>query len=207
MDTNDKLERLLDMVDHPEQYSEEEMHKLLDDDECQELYELMVKTDEAYTKPSDANVEKALQSFENHHKHTFDWRRMAAIFIGILVVSCITYAGITLIRPAFMPKAKTTETATEKAASIRNGSGKSDVLMQDTLATNEKVFDDVELQNILEEISAYYHLTVEYHSDEARHLRLHYNWDKTQDVETVIVALNHFEKVNLIYADGKILVK
>jgi hypothetical protein len=205
MKTDDKLERLLDMVEHPEQYTEDEIKELLDDDECREYYELMVKTDGACAGSSKPDVEHALRAFERKREHTFSWRKMAAIFIGILVITGLAYAAITITRPSSVssPKAGTTSegTVTKRAAEKNNAQS------ADTTTVNEKVFDEVELQSILDEVAAFYQLKVVYLSDASKHLRLHYSWDKTQDIETVIETLNHFEKVNLTLADGIIQVK
>ena len=40
METNEKIERLLDMIEHPEHYTEEEMQKILADKETREYYSL-----------------------------------------------------------------------------------------------------------------------------------------------------------------------
>ena len=98
METNEKIERLLDMTEHPEHYTEEEMQKILADKETREYYDLIIKTDDAYTKCPDVDVDKALQEFETKHSRHFPLAKIAAIFIGILLVSGITYAAIVFNR-------------------------------------------------------------------------------------------------------------
>ena len=44
-----KTEQLLKMLEHPEQYSEQQWLDILADDECRELYSLMAKTRSAFT--------------------------------------------------------------------------------------------------------------------------------------------------------------
>ena len=95
METKDKMERLLDMTEHPERYSEEEIQTLLEDDECREYYELMVKTDAAYTgDTSDMEVERLCRSSKLNTCPS-SRRKIAAIFIGILMISGIAYAAIS----------------------------------------------------------------------------------------------------------------
>ena len=206
MKTNDKIERLLDMIEHPEHYSEEEMQKILEDEETREYYNLIVKTDDAYTKTDDVDVEKTLQEFEAKHIHHFSWSKIAAVFIGVLLVSGITYAAIVFNRSSsekqVSQKAETGRVITYTPAKSTEAE------TTDTIATQkEQSFDNVELQTILNDISSFYKLEVVYHSDKSRHLRLHFHWDKTKDAESIVESLNHFENVNITLVDRKIEVK
>ena len=206
METNEKIERLLDMTEHPEHYSEEEMQEILADEETREYYDLIIKTDDAYTKSPDIDVDKALQEFETKHSLHFPLAKIAAIFIGILLVSGITYAAIVINRSSSgkqsVRKAQIEQVMADKPVKSI------DTETTDTTTTQkEQLFDNVELQTILDDISTYYKLKVIYHSDKSRHLRLHFYWDKTKDAETIVESLNHFENVNMTLTDCKIDVK
>ena len=208
METNEKIERLLDMIEHPEHYTEEEMQKMLADEETREYYDLIIKADDTYTKSHDVDVDKALQEFETKHLQHFSWSKIAAVFIGILLVSGVTYAAIVLNRnPSEKPvsqKAQIGRVITDKAAKSID----TETTDTDTTTTQKgQSFDNVELQTILDDISSYYKLNVVYNSDKSRHLRLHFYWDKTKDAETIVESLNHFENVNITLTDSKIDVK
>ena len=43
----DKFEKILDIIDHQEKYSDEEIRKILQDEECRKLYQTMVEVDSA----------------------------------------------------------------------------------------------------------------------------------------------------------------
>ena len=208
METNEKIERLLDMIEHPEHYTEEEMQKILADEETREYYDLIIKADDTYTKSHDVDVDKALQEFETKHLHHFSWSKIAAVFIGILLVSGVTYAAIVLNRnpseKQVSQKAQIGRVITDKAAKSID----TETTDTDTTTTQKgQSFDNVELQTILDDISSYYKLNVVYNSDKSRHLRLHFYWDKTKDAETIVESLNHFENVNITLTDSKIDVK
>ena len=205
MNTNDKIERLLDMTEHPDKYSEEEMQQMMEDDECRAYYELMVKADNAYTPQPDADAEKALREFERHHSHGISWHKIAAIFIGVITISCLTYAAIVIQRHASQTQ-EMQKPRTERAVS-RSSVNQTEAGATDSVGEKEKVYDDVELQTILKDISAYYNLQLEYKSETPRHLRLHLLWDKTQGPGRTIETLNHFEKVNITLSDGKMTVE
>ena len=208
METNEKIERLLDMIEHPEHYNEEEMQKMLADEETREYYDLIIKADDAYTKSHDVDVDKALQEFETKHLQHLSWSKIAAVFVGILLVSGVTYAAIVLNRnPSEKPvsqKAQIGRVITDKAAKSID----TETTDTDTTTTQKgQSFDNVELQTILDDISSYYKLNVVYNSDKSRHLRLHFYWDKSKDAETIVESLNHFENVNITLTDSKIDVK
>ena len=208
METNEKIERLLDMIEHPEHYTEEEMQKILADEETREYYDLIIKADDAYTKSHDVDVDKALQEFETKHLQHLSWSKIAAVFVGILLVSGVAYAAIVLNKnpseKQVSQKAQIGRVITDKAAKSID----TETTDTDTTTTQKgQSFDNVELQTILDDISSYYKLNVVYNSDKSRHLRLHFYWDKTKDAETIVESLNHFENVNITLTDSKIDVK
>ena len=43
----DKFEKILDIIDHQEKYSDEEIREILQDEECRKLYQTMVEVDSA----------------------------------------------------------------------------------------------------------------------------------------------------------------
>ena len=208
METNEKIERLLDMIEHPEHYTEEEMQKILADKETREYYDLIIKADDAYTKSHDVDVDKALQEFETKHLQHFSWSKIAAVFIGILLVSGVAYAAIVLNKN---PSEKQAKQKAQIDTVITDKAPKSidtETTDADTTTTQKgQSFDNVELQTILDNISSYYKLNVVYNSDKSRHLRLHFYWDKSKDAETIVESLNHFENVNITLTDNKIDVK
>ncbi len=204
METNEKIERLLDMIEHPEHYTEEEMQKILADKETREYDDLIIKADDAYTKRHDIDVDKALKEFETKHLQHFSWSKIAAIFIGILLVSGVAYAAIVLNKnpseKQAKQKAQIDRVITDKAAKSID----TETTDADTTTTQKgQSFDNVELQTILDNISSYYKLNVVYNSDKSKHLRLHFYWDKSKDAETIVESLNHFENVNITLTDNK----
>ena len=46
----DKLEKILDMIDHRDKYSDEEIRRMLQDEECRKLYQTMQEVDSALVK-------------------------------------------------------------------------------------------------------------------------------------------------------------
>ena len=208
METNEKIERLLDMIEHPEHYTEEEMQKILADKETREYYDLIIKADDAYTKRHDIDVDKALKEFEKKHHQHFSWSKIATIVIGILLVSGVAYAAIVLNKNPSEKQAKQKAQIDRVITDKATKSIDTETTDADTTTTQKgQSFDNVELQTILDNISSYYKLNVVYNSDKSKHLRLHFYWDKSKDAETIVESLNHFENVNITLTDNKIDVK
>ena len=102
MTNEEKLQRLLEMQDHPERYTEEEIRQQMADEECRQLYEQMVRGADAVF--AEAEVADATNGSSDHPvlRTTFLLRRgkkylVAANIIGVLMLSGIAYAAIHII--------------------------------------------------------------------------------------------------------------
>ena len=85
METNKKLEKLLDAVEHPEKYSDVDIEKILQDDECHDFYEIIVTS---------------LSEFKMKQKHFTLWKmiKIVALFICAFYFSCVSYSNIRSYR-------------------------------------------------------------------------------------------------------------
>ena len=91
----EKLERLLKMQEHPENYTEEEIRQLMADDECRQLYEQMVHAADAIfaNKEEYELNDKEVTSIHPAVKTEYRFKNIAAILIGVLMLSGIAYAA------------------------------------------------------------------------------------------------------------------
>lgn len=213
METEDKIVRLLTMMEQPERMDEAELQALLADDECREIYETMVRTHDAYADGTEtsgnvtgAEVEAALQAFEAAHqvRPIRRWTKVAAVVAAIVMVTGLSFAAYHFSRTTPQPSApKTTAVTRDTTATpvVRHAE------QTDTVVTGTKSFDDVTLQALIDEIAAYYHVEVEYAPTAVRTLRLHFRWDRAQSVEEVVETLNHFEHVDLMLDGNKLVVR
>ena len=78
---------------------------------------------------------------------------------------------------------------------------------KDSLDMKPVVFDDAELGIILAQLSGFYHVKVEYVDAGAQHIRLFFNWNKTKTLEQNLEILNAFDRIQIEYIDGTLLVK
>ena len=68
-----------------------------------------------------------------------------------------------------------------------------------------RTFENAELQQILQEVSDYYHVSVEFRNEQSRHIRLYTKWDTAAPLQQIIDLLNGFEKVSVRLVDNQII--
>ena len=226
-----KWDLLLDLLEHPEKYSETQKDELLGDEEVNELYQLQVETrqslDFAKSKekmkmPSiDAEWEKlkdeTKQNAETQQtaKQLPLWspmRKVAAV-AAVLVVSGITFAAIHLVTRSHQPSDKNnTELVASHKDSIQQVSAPQKSNIEEktdsaSLAQLPLVYENAELQNILTPIAEHLHLQVTYQNESARHIRLFLQLEKNMSLDDIIELLNHFEKVNIRHEGQTLIVE
>ena len=118
----DKFEKILDIIDHQEKYSDEEIREILQDEECRKLYQTMVEVYSALESPSPIiNVDEEWEKFSQEHQlqekaaHPItSWRKLAASIAGFVLISGIAFAAIhTYIKRSQEPIQVTADTNPE----------------------------------------------------------------------------------------------
>ena len=232
-----KWDILLNLLEHPEKYSETQKNELLGDEEVNELYQQLIETrqslDFAKSKekmkmPSiDAEWEKLKEEKQqkeemNQNAETQQtaklfslWspmRKVAAV-AAVLVVSGITFAAIHLVTRSHQPSDNSnTELVASQKDSIQQVSAPQKSNIEEktdsaSLAQLPLVYENAELQNILTPIAGHFHLQVTYQNESARHIRLFLQLEKNMSLDDIIELLNHFEKVNIRHEGQTLIVE
>lgn len=232
-----KWDMLLDLLEHPEKYSETQKDELLGDEEVNELYQQLVETrqslDFAKSKeemkmPSiDAEWEKLKEEKQQKEEMSQNaetqqtaklfslWspmRKVAAV-AAVLVVSGITFAAIHLVTRSHQASDKhNTELVASQKDSIQQVSAPQKSNIEEktdsaSLAQLPLVYENAELQNILTPIAGHFHLQVTYQNESARHIRLFLQLEKNMSLDDIIDLMNHFEKVNIRYEGQTLIVE
>ena len=232
-----KWDMLLDLLEHPEKYSETQKDELLGDKEVNELYQQLIETrqslDFAMSKekmkmPSiDAEWEKLKEEKQQKDetkqnaetKQTAKqlplWspmRKVAAV-AAVLVVSGITFAAIHLVTRSHQPSDNSnTELVASQKDSIQQVSAPQKSNIEEktdsaSLAQLPLVYENAELQNILTPIAGHFHLQVTYQNESARHIRLFLQLEKNMSLDDIIELMNHFEKVNIRHEGQTLIVE
>lgn len=208
METNNNITRLLEMLENPEAYSEQEISDIINsDDDTREAYRMMVAARQGYNgrNKNGDDVDKAWRRIERSHlKVSFfhsPIRKMAAAIAALLVVSAIAFAAFSIARLKQAPPATQNATTTTNNT-VRTNNQKADANQPDTArsrtaSTEPVVFDNIPLEQMLTEIAAHYGADVEFSNDEARQLRFHFVWHREKGLDKVVDDLNHFESVDV----------
>lgn len=232
-----KWDMLLNLLEHPEKYSETQKDELLGDEEVNELYQQLIETrqslDFAKSKeemkmPSiDAEWEKLKEEKQQKEEMSQNaetqqtaklfslWspmRKVAAV-AAVLVVSGITFAAIHLVTRSHQASDKhNTELVASQKDSIQQVSAPQKSNIEEktdsaSLAQLPLVYENAELQNILTPIAGHFHLQVTYQNESARHIRLFLQLEKNMSLDDIIELMNHFEKVNIRYEGQTLIVE
>jgi len=199
-----KTDLLLQMMEQPQRYTAEEWQEILADDECRELYTLMSKTQSAIDAAhadkeiTDDVIDAEWQRLAQTHSSLFtlysSLYKFAAMFAGVVFFSGIAFAALYVVRHAANVEG-TPNTPTEETRIIKPHQQTAEA---DTIAVPQpKLYDNVPLGEIFEELSDYYNVKVVYQNEDAPRLRLFYQWKPEYTLEKVVEMLNNFEWIQI----------
>lgn len=207
MDKDEKIQLLLDMQEHPEQFSEQALQTMLNDPEMRELMEATAQLKQAMIneESNENNVDAEWQRFAQTHlteqKPERSWLKIAATFIGILMMSGIAFAAIHIIRHVSNAGVES-HPPIQETTNANPHQLPADTLKIDTIPSKVVRYDEATLEQILTDMSDYYGLTLNWKSEEAKTLRLFYIWNKQQSAEEAITSMNSFERISLELNDN-----
>ena len=205
MKTNDhNKQHFCDMQEAPEKYSEPEIEAMMDDldqvpdvDEAWQQFEsekLIVEREEFAT---------ALPTVLSHSS----LRKMAASFIGLLLVSGVAFAAIHIVRQYQKPEVPLSADTVAEENSLRSTLRSSLQADTVTVKSGPVVFDNIPLDSIVKDIATYHHLDMDLQNEQASLLRFYFVWNQDDGLQEVIEKLNMFEQVNLAVENGKLIVR
>ena len=211
MEQNDKIHLLLDMHEHPENYSDEQLARLLEDEQMAALWQQLATAKRAMTDIPEPDMDAEWQRFEQAHfapVKNRSWLKVAAMIAGVLMLSAFTYAAIHAVRHNAKDQAKESietvapEPQTESAVGPRLGVADSVAVVSEPI-----VFDNQPLDQMLEKIAPHYGMQVEFRNEDVRALRFYFVWQPDEDLDAVLERLNLFESVSISKEGNTIVVE
>ena len=188
MESNDKLEQLLRQM-----YAQESLRD--DDIDTSDI------VDEEWTK------------FEAEHfgsekrkmiSERFSLLKIAAMFIGVLMLSGITYAAVQMINDNSQ---KTQEEQIVTNVNTERSGGNAQLAEQDSSLHKPIVYEDAELATILKDMAFYYQVELVYKNEASKHVRLYFTWDKKQTIDDLVDTFNKFERIHIAHENQKLIVE
>jgi len=221
--SEENIRQLLEMLDNPDAYTEQQIQDIINrDEDTRETYRLMVeaKRSSRYRqnqKPVD--VDAAWQRFNQRlrvgdgtsgmklqpKQQGFGWMKIAASFIGVLLVSGIAFAAIHIVRQFQKQETLKTEITENVTSPVTTASA--DTLTKDTITVQPVIYDNIPLEKMLPEIAAHYDAKVIFANDEVRQLRFRFVWNPQQGIDQVVSDLNQFEHLTVTRKDSQIIVE
>lgn len=197
-----KTDLLFQMMEQPQAYTDQQWQEILSDEECRELYTLMTKTQSTFDAQKDIDDEtidaewKRLSASSNR-----SWLRVAAIFIGVLMLSGITFAAIHIIHHSTVIQEPQPEEQPIKQQTVPTDT------INNIVHSGPVLFDNVTLDSIAKDIAAYYQIEMDMQNEQARQLRFYFLWQPNDSLQEVIDKLNLFEQVDMAIEHGKLIVR
>lgn len=219
------IERFLELQEHPEQMTDDELQQFLDNPQMQEFTEQMAFAKRAFKSREMGNeapdVEEEWAKFAATHfggeetmqrrtsvfSFNSSFQKVAACFIGVLLVTGMAFAAIRIARHSAEKEQESL--AQDTHISIP----KQEILSADTVKTDTTavlqpvVFDNVRLDEMLAQIAAYYRVETVFRNESARQLRFHFVWKHEEGIGRVIRKLDRFESLNIRLEDNRIIVE
>lgn len=217
----DNIDRLLDALEHPENYNDTEIEQLLTDPDACEVYEMLRKTADISAPVPEINIDEEWRRFEakqpKRRPVILRWlsfmasRNAAAVvtaLVGTLAVVGATI-GVTHYFNANKEMAQTEQTEPQKQTAIADSNvAPTDTIPAETIPLPETiVFKGENLERILADMAGYYGVTVKFNQDAAKSLLLYFEWDQSLPLNEVAEQLNNFEQINITLTDKVLTVK
>ena len=225
MKTNDHNKQLYrDMQEAPDKYSDQEIEAMMDDlDQVPDVDEAwqQFESEEFFAEQS-GKAERRVKSEEfatalpTMRFHSL-LHKMAASFVGLLLVSGVAFAAIHIVRQyqeTEVPQAADTMAEANSSLFTLRSSLPADTV---TVKSGPVVFDNIPLDSIVKDIATYHHLDLDLQNErqrvdasagmQASQLRFYFVWNQEESLQEVIEKLNMFEQVNLTVEDGKLIIR
>ena len=226
MTEKQRIEWLLELQNHPEQLTDEQLQQILANDEMRQLVQQLgfakraFKHDELNNDTPDVDAE--WEKFAAIHSEELEildkgddkprfvlhlaTHKIAASFIGALLASGIAFAAIQIVRNMNTPKPQMA--TTEQVTDIKPVTSlPADTVKADTSPTEPYIFNNVPLDSMLTTIATAHGVGVEFENEAVRHLRFHFVWKREDSLSRVVEKLNTFEAVNIGMEDKTLVVK
>lgn len=201
----DKYDLVLDIIEHPEKYSSEQLVDIMSEPETREIYNLLCKTDSAIKDSEEPDVSSEWEKFSDSRlirsRRGFSWfgsrvasiaaivgTSLAAVAAGIAVtVSVIDHKSEQIdetVAVSSSDVADSTDTVTTKSETVN-------------VSLAPVMFEDEPLERIMREIAEVYGVEVLFNDMETASLHLYYKFDPSLTLNEVMEQLNTFEQINI----------
>ncbi|MBQ9286401.1 MAG: DUF4974 domain-containing protein [Bacteroidaceae bacterium] len=192
MKKEQKTDVLLQMMEQPEQYTEQQWLDILSDEECRGLYTMIALTQGAV----DAARAEAPLTLPHRARKVPVYRKIAAIFLVAAFLGSLAWAiGVPILT---FPKDEKKQSAQVTSTPLTIGGGREGAPVR---------FSNVRLDSILTVVARHYGKAVRYSSEEPRAMKLITTWNPVDSLSAFIKHLNMFDYLHLTLQGDTIFVE
>lgn len=210
----DKYELVLDIIEHPDNYTSEQLQEIMSDSETRKIYILLCKIDSAIKVGAAAGIDldsewNSFSKISNLRcrRPFFRFGSRAASISAIIFTSVVAVAaGIAVTMKVLHRGAHPATEEMETHIPILASTADTIKPSADTVVPvlTPVMFEDVPLETIMEKVTAVYDVKVKFYTPEVASLHLYYRLDPTLTLDEVVSQLNTFHQIN-IRQNGNIL--
>lgn len=217
----DKIYRLLDALEHPDNYTDAELQSILEDPESLQIHDILCNVKAGSASAEQVDVDAEWQRFANLHtsssitegsktKITSSHRPLIMRLFGrhvaaAVIVACVALAGVaTGIGVAISHKDKPAQPYTRVTVGADREKTQADQAASRTPGVEKSETDaevityrDQPLAVIIDQLAGYYGLKVNFSNAASKNLRLYFKWDQNCTPAEVVEQLNNFEQVRI----------
>lgn len=196
----DQLEQLLDMIEHPDRYTEQQVNSLLSDPDLRKHYEVMVSLRAAYEGQSAQPQKKREPIHGNTTRQHALWgglgwglKAAAAVFLGIVLVSGIAIA-------AWLASPKPTVSTSSQPERLEASLPPSEEM-------TARAFDNTPLADIMAVVAKHYGHHVAFANDSLRQLRITTTWNEDEPLSAFLENMNELDGLSFTQKGDTIFVE
>lgn len=196
----DQLEQLLDMIEHPDRYTEQQVNSLLSDPDLRKHYEVMVSLRAAYEGQSAQPQKKREPIHGNTTRQHALWgglgwglKAAAAVFLGIVLVSGIAIA-------AWLASTKPTVSTSSQPERLEASLPPSEEM-------TARAFDNTPLADIMAVVAKHYGHHVAFANDSLRQLRITTTWNEDEPLSAFLENMNELDGLSFTQKGDTIFVE
>lgn len=211
----DKYERVLDIIEHPENYSSEQLEEILSDRETRDIYRALCKAESALQSDKEIDVEAEWKDFSQ--KIAFKprghrWLGFGSRAASIAAVICTSIVAIAAgIAVSVTVSERETEQEPEAYMTIlpTAATSKGEEVLTDSakVDTIPVLFEDEALETIMKTVADRYGVKVTFRTKEVAALHLYYRFNPALPLEKIVSQLNTFERINITRKENALIIE
>ena len=189
MQTKVNRQLYFDMQEHPERYTDEQVKAMMDEldrePDTEQAWQEWVESEKLKVKSEKCRPDSIASRFTLHASRSHRrWLQIAAIMIGVLLISGIAIAAIYMNRQWTMNDEQRMVVDGQQAEN--NDSSASPIL-----------FDNVPLDSVLGVVAAHYQKVVCFRDEAPRSMKLIMTWQPDAPLDDFLDRLNAFDGLSL----------